>query len=328
MAVIRVGRRATVGRPRLLVLRALGLGDLLTAVPALRALRDGFGEHERILAAPAFLAPLVRLLDGAVDTLVDVDFRVRVGRLPSSLARPDVAVNLHGSGPESHAAVCALDPGHAIAFHDPTYAPDGPPWDDDEHERVRWCRLLTAAGIPADPADHLLRPPADGAPAHFAGATVIHPGASAVARRWPAQRWAAVARDQLRRGHQVVITGGDDEVDLAKSVARDAGIGGEWVVAGQTDLGDLVRLIAVAGRVASGDTGVGHLATALSTPSVAVFGPTSPARWGPPAASGRHVALWAGRDGDPHGQSPDPGLLAVTAQDVIDALADLPGRRP
>jgi ADP-heptose:LPS heptosyltransferase len=98
------------------------------------------------------------------------------------------------------------------------------------------------------------------------------------------------------------------------------------VLAGRTDIVELAALIAAAGRVVCGDTGVAHLATAVATPSVVLFGPTPPTRWGPPATR-HHVALWAGRDGDPQGREPDPGLLALTVGDVIDTLDALPGRR-
>jgi hypothetical protein len=99
-------------------------------------------------------------------------------------------------------------------------------------------------------------------------------------------------------------------------------------VAGRTDLVELGALVAVAGRVVCGDTGVAHLATALGTPSVLLFGPTSPARWGPPPDREAHVALWAGRTGDPHGTVPDPGLLMISVDDVLAGLAMLPGREP
>lgn len=312
-------------RPRLVVLRALGLGDLLTAVPALRALRDSHPGHHRVLAAPRALRPLVALLGDVIHTVAHVDFRVWVGRLPLELGGPDVAVNLHGRGPESHAALAMLTPRRLIAFHDPHHARVAPAWRDDEHERVRWCRLLHHHGIPADADDLAVGPPPRPVAARWVGATVLHPGASAPSRRWPATRWADVAQYERRAGRQVVITGGRDEVTLASTVARGAGLDDEAVVAGGTDLGDLAAIVAAAGRVVSGDTGVAHLASALATPSVVLFGPTSPHRWGPPRVA-RHTVLWAGRTGDPHAARTHAGLLAINVSDVTTALDALPPR--
>jgi len=75
--------------------------------------------------------------------------------------------------------------------------------------------------------------------------------------------------------------------------------------------------------VACGDTGMAHLATAMGTPSVVLFGPTPPGEWGPPADRPWHRALWAGRRGDPHAGAPDPGLLEIGPGDVAAALADI-----
>jgi ADP-heptose:LPS heptosyltransferase len=309
------------------VLRALGLGDLLTAVPALRGLRAGFREHEIVLAAPTTLAPLTALFGAVVDTIVDVDFRDRVGVLPRELAGPELAVNLHGRGPHSHAALAALAPARLLAYADPRHAPRGPRWRAAEHERRRWCRLLAHHGVAADPDDLLVSPPpAPGGDLDVdrcTGATVVHPGAASAARRWPVERWADVARHEHERGRRVVITGGPDEGGLAAAVAHLAGIAPGDVLAGRTTIVELAALTARAGRVVSGDTGVAHLASAFATPSVVLFGPTPPARWGPPDG-GRHVALWAGREGDPHGDEPDPGLLAITVDEVLDALGALP----
>jgi ADP-heptose:LPS heptosyltransferase len=111
-------------------------------------------------------------------------------------------------------------------------------------------------------------------------------------------------------------------VQLARAVAG-AVVPPEAVLAGRTDVLELAALVAGAGRVVCGDTGVAHLATALGRPSVVLFGPTPPAEWGPPAVP-HHVALWAGRRGDPLAAEPDPGLLAIGVDDVRAALAQLP----
>jgi ADP-heptose:LPS heptosyltransferase len=296
----------------LVVYRALGLGDLLTAVPALRALARAFPEHQRVLAAPAAVAPLAALT-AAIHEVVDV---APLAPLPPRLHGADVAVNLHGRGPESTALLRAARPRVLIAFG----AQPRPRWQPGEHEVARWCRLLSASGIPADPGDLRIDPPAVPAPAAAQGATLIHPGAGGEARRWPADRWAAVARAELATGRRVAITGGAGERDLATAVAAAAGLPDAAVLAGTTDLAALAAAVGAAARVACGDTGIAHLATALGTPSVVLFGPTPPAEWGPPADP-RHTVLWAGRRGDPHGAQPDPGLLEITVPAVVSALA-------
>jgi hypothetical protein len=53
---------------------------------------------------------------------------------------------------------------------------------------------------------------------------------------------------------------------------------------------------------------------------VLLFGPTSPALWGPPENRPWNRALWAGRTGDPHADRPDPGLLEIQVSDVLAAL--------
>jgi ADP-heptose:LPS heptosyltransferase len=106
-------------------------------------------------------------------------------------------------------------------------------------------------------------------------------------------------------------------------VASRAGLDSSDVYAGRTGLLELAGLVALAGRVVCGDTGVAHLATALRTPSVVLFGPTSPRHWGPLAERPWHRALWAGSNGDPHGREPDRGLLRLQVEDVLAALAQL-----
>ena len=94
------------------------------------------------------------------------------------------------------------------------------------------------------------------------------------------------------------------------------------VLAGRTDLGALCDLVARAGLVVSGDTGIAHLASAYGTPSVVLFGPVDPAQWGPPA-DGPHVALArpAHRRGERFADDPDPALLAIGVEEVVAAAA-------
>jgi Glycosyltransferase family 9 (heptosyltransferase) len=312
-------------RPTLVALRALGLGDLLTAVPAWRALERAFRGYHRYIAAPRPLQPLVEMLGASH---LPVQPLHRLPELPIT-----VAVNLHGRGPQSDEVLLERAPRELLAYAHPDVGAthDGPAWDDDEHEAERWCRLLRAYGIDADASElDVSLPPA---PASVGGiadivdarTTIVHPGAAAPARRWPADRFAAVARAEREADRRVVVTGSNDERELAGAVVRDAGLPCHALLAGRTDLRGLMALVARAGRVVCGDTGVAHLATATRTPSVVLFGPTPPKRWGPPVRPW-HRVLWAGRDGDPHGLRADPGLLEISVGDVIDALATLPGR--
>ena len=303
-------------RPVLLVLRALGLGDLLTSVPAIRGLRRAYQRHELVLAAPAVLGPIVELM-GGVDRLVDTQ------PLQSPSVRgADVAVNLHGRGPESHRCLLRTKPKTLIAFEHPAVprSSGSPAWSREEHEVARWCRLLTEHSIACDPGDLSLKAP--GGAGDLVGATLVHPGAGSGARRWPAERWAKVTRTLALEGHRVVITGSAAERELAFCVAEGARERVE-VLAGSTGLGALARIVAAARLVVSGDTGIAHLAVAYGTPSLTLFGPTPPALWGPPPDRSQHRVLWKGGRGDPRAARPDPSLMSIQTTDVLEALGTL-----
>jgi ADP-heptose:LPS heptosyltransferase len=308
---------------RIVLLRALYLGDFLTGVPAYRAVRRAYPSAEIVLAAPRALEPLVGLLEGAVDTLADT---AELAPLPPAARDADLAIDLHGKGPASRALLHESGARRVVGFFTPAFPhDDGVRFDPDEHETERWCRLLRGVGIPADPADLDLPVPPDAPPPGMRGATVVHPGAASESRRWPVARWIDVVRAERARGRRVVVTGSADEIERARTIARGAGLADADVVAGRTDLGGLAAIVAAAARVVCGDTGVAHLATAYHRPSVVLFGPTPPGRWGPPARP-YHRVLWYGTTGDPHAERIDPGLAAISAERVIEELARLPER--
>lgn len=291
----------------------MGLGDFLTAVPAYRAVRRACPGSTISLAALAALAPLIPLV-GGLDGLHPTP---GLGALRWPGPRPQLAVNLHGRGPESIDDLRSTDPARLVTFAHPARpAVSGPAWEPQAHEVLRWCRLIESAGMPADPGDLGLAVPAGG-PA-VPGCVVVHPGASAPARRWPPGRYAVVARALAATGRPVMVTGGAAERALAASVVRDAGLPESSLLAGRLDLAELAALVAHADLVVCGDTGVAHLASAYRTRSVLLFGPTSPARWGPPSA-GPHTVLWSGTTGNAHADRPDPGLLSIGADQVLRA---------
>jgi ADP-heptose:LPS heptosyltransferase len=295
----------------ILALRALGLGDLLTAVPALRAVRRHFAGSELLLAAPRPLEPLVHRF-GLADRLFAVPSAVNTPpeHLPNPPEPAEVAVNLHGKGPQSTRALRTLRPATLWAYGEP----GAPRFDPDEHEVDRWCRLVGAYGCQPRRDDLYL----SGVDDERTGSAVIHPGAADASRRWPAERFAAVARGLADWGLPVRVSAGPGERGLATEVVTRAGLP-PWTVAADMDLTGLTDLVAASPLVVCGDTGIAHLATACRTPSVVLFGPQPPSRWGPPADP-RHRVFWSQHD-QAFPSGPHPALLWVRPSDVL-AAAD------
>jgi ADP-heptose:LPS heptosyltransferase len=286
---------------KIFVLRALGIGDLVTGLPVLRGLKAAYaGDHRLVLGVPVWLRPLADLADvaDAITEVAGLD-----GPIGEEAREPDIAVNLHGRGPQSHELLRTLSPGRLMAFRCGDFE-DGPQWRPDEHEIRRWCRLLAYYGIPTDPADIGLRPPP--APAGLSGRTVVHPGAKDPRRRWTPDRFAEVARVLTEDGHQVVVTGSVEDTALTRMVVERAGLDPAADLAGRLDLVQLAAVVADARLVISNDTGVSHLASATGTPSVTLFATMDPALWGPPDKA-YHRVIW----------KPRTGLDSITVTDVL-----------
>jgi ADP-heptose:LPS heptosyltransferase len=294
----------------ILVLRALGVGDLATGVPALRGLRAAFPGERLVLAAPQWLRPLIELVGGVDEVLPTTGLEPRGW----PMVFPALAVNLHGRGPQSHRLLQSAAPATLWAFTSEEAGHRGPAWTAEEHEVHRWCRLLRFYGVRADEDDLSLDVPPVPVPE---GVTIIHPGAKSPSRCWPADRWVTVARWLCENGHRVMITGSAGEHELTTRIAREAG-----AVAPVTELRELAGLVAHARLVVSGDTGIAHLATAYARPSVTLFGPMSPERWGPPDRPW-HRPLWHGTRSEP-GDSTAPGVhpaLLRIRPDEVNAAA-------
>jgi ADP-heptose:LPS heptosyltransferase len=298
---------------RIAVFRALMLGDLLCATPALRALRHAWPEARITLIGQPWawaLAARLRSID---------DFVAFPGwpGLPESQGPPapalrrwlgarraerhDWLLQLHGSGERVNALVTAMG-AHEVFGFAPQAAAVGRArfidWPRSGSEVERLLALTDAMGAPRR-GDHLDFPLRDSdrdaaeplaAPLRGQRFAIVHPGSQLPSRRWPAERFAAVADALAGEGLAIVLTGSPHEAPLTRAVA-DAMRAPCLDLTGRTSLWELGALVEWATQVVCNDTGISHIAAALDTPSVVVANGSDVARWAP-ADSQRHRVLW------------------------------------
>lgn len=317
----------------IVVFRALQLGDMLCAVPALRALRAACPRARITLVglpwAQAFAARYPRYIDDFVAFPGFPGFPERrpdIPAFPAFLAtmqarRFDLALQMHGNGRLSNAVVALFDAAARAGFG----TPDGGegeaallPYPDSGNEIHRLLALTDFLGapragdaleFPLTAADHA-ELAASGLDAGLAdgGYICLHPGARAEARRWPARHFAALG-DALHAatGLPLVLTGSDAETAITGAV-RHALRSPAVDAAAPISAGALAALLARARLLVCNDTGVAHIAAALRLPSVIVYRASEIARWAP-LDSALHRRVWA-----PAGASADDGFSAVLAQ--------------
>jgi heptosyltransferase I len=160
---------------------------------------------------------------------------------------------------------------------------------------------------------------------------VLSPGGGWRSKCWPTERFAALSRKLLQAGLRCVINIGPGDEDLVAAQVDSSNPAGVSVYRGS--LGELMALLHGAACVVAGDTGPLHLAVALDTPVVALFGPTDPARNGPyisgEGASNGHknIVLRASgvRTTHARGSQPHPSMLAIGVDEVFDAVCRCAG---
>jgi ADP-heptose:LPS heptosyltransferase len=301
---------------RVVVFRALMLGDLLCATPALRALRRGLpGAHISLVGLPwaRELAARLPSLDGYIEfpgwpglpEVAPPDLAGQRDFLATMRERvDDLAIQLHGSGPVVNALVAAFGARHCAGFTSPgAWVPESDAarftgWPEKGTEVQRLLALTDHLGLarqglqldfPLRDEDRQaalpLRRQLGGRPY-----VLVHAGAQLPSRRWPYERYAAVADALVRQGLAVCLTGASAEWDLTRAVAAAMQMPSlNWC--GQTTLWTLGALVDAAALVLCNDTGISHIAAALGTPSVVVSSGGDAARWAPADAT-RHQVLW------------------------------------
>ena len=301
------------GARKVAVFRALMLGDMLCAVPALRALRHATPNAEIVLVGLPWARAWVARCPH-VDRFIDFPgFPGLPERTPDVRAIPgfllamqrehfDLAVQCHGSGLLSNPVVALFGARHAAGFsmRGALALDAGCAWPEDGDEIGRLLALTDALGIPraGESLEFPSRPEDDAAlladcPELAAAESIVclHAGAQLPSRRWWPERFAEVAARLADRGHKVVLTGTAVERDLAETLAARAPCG-TINLAGRTTLWTLGALLRRARVLVCNDTGVSHVAAALGTRSVVISLGADVSRWSPRDRR-RHRVLWA-----------------------------------
>lgn len=327
------------------VVRALALGDMLCAVPALRALRALHPDAHIALVGLPWARELVTRFSDYLDEHIEFPGWPGIPEVACEPARTlafleemqgrrfDLVVQLQGNGLSMNEFVALFGASRVAGFVPPGLAaPSGGPDDTwvtypaHGHEVDRLLTLAEALGAPA-PVDRRLEFPMDAADvdelervidgevAADDPIAVVHAGGSRPDRRWPADRFAAVADELARSGLRIALTGTATEADVTREVA---GVMSAPAIdlAGRTSLGAVAALVDRARVVLTNDTGISHLAAALGTDSVTVFSASDPERWAP-VGTGRHLVVGVGR---PEGSA---GRVDVKVEEVSEAVRSL-----
>jgi len=149
---------------------------------------------------------------------------------------------------------------------------------------------------------------------------VINPGAGWGAKRWPVERYGAVAEGLTRLGYGVVVNAAPEEVDLAKELVSASG---GAAIAVEPSLVALIALMRRSSLTIAGDTGPLHLACTLGKPVVGIFGPTDPARNGPYGCDFRVLRHPESKRDHSRRSEPEAGLLTITPEAVLEAAVEL-----
>jgi lipopolysaccharide heptosyltransferase I len=294
---------------RILIVRLSALGDIIHALPVLAALRRQYPDVTIDWLVEASYAPILSMVSGRVGRVIvrapasslqggEAVFSVGPGYLRAmrflrarryaaaldlqGLIKSALWARLSGARRVIGFASSALRERQAAWFYTETVDPAAARHVIRKNLSV--ARHLGAAVDRIDiPLEALPSEPMTRALAEMVGRAryaVLNPGAAWPNKRWPAERFAALAVALFDR-HAVrsVVTWGPSESDLAQAIVARAG--GAAVAAPPTSLGDLAWLMRSAALVVSGDTGPLHLAAAMGAPLVGLYGPTWPERNGP-----------------------------------------------
>ncbi len=279
---------------RILVIRPGGMGDMILLQPLLKSLRKHYpasdidvvcekrnrdipvlaGDGVRLLLYDAHpLLTFARLLREPYGITIDTEQFHFFSAVMALLSRAPMRIGFK------------INPGrNQIYTHLVNYDLEG-------YEAGEFMRLLRPLGIQDEAVvPGCLTAPMEPLPADMAGVArmiLIHAGTTNRYKRWDAGKWAEVARrisdlkSQISDGVTIGIIGGREDAAVARDIAAQSALGARvMVMAGRLTLRQTAALIGRAELFIGGDSGLAHLAVALGTPTVVLFGPSDHKKWG------------------------------------------------
>ena len=310
---------------RVIIIRPDHLGDMLFMGPAMHWLRHRLPAAHIALAMGPWSRASLPALTETYDELIEIPFpaferRKREGVIGRWRLLPHWSQQL-GRGRYDAAIIARPDHwwGAALARFAGIpvrlgyETPETAPWLTDalplahEHAVARNLRLLSS--LPHDtlnpnPQEHPLRFDLSSRELGYADAllldifgtyqpqplAVIHPGSGAAIKLWEVKKWQEIARRLVQKGLRVLVTGGSNEKELTRAVAA-VPEGDVIDLGGQTTFSLLAGLLARAQIVLGPDSGPLHLAVAVGTPTVHLYGPSDATIFGPWGDPARHRSI-------------------------------------
>lgn len=289
---------------KIVVFRALQLGDLLCTIPAIRTLHNTYAAAEITLVGLPWAKALTQRFDKYFHSFISFpgypglpEQQVDYFKYPDFLKNVqqqnfDLALQMQGNGTIANPLVQLFAAKKTSGFYKSSnYCPDKElfiHYPDHLHEIERHLQLMQhldiknlstdlefpvttadeedfkSAALPVQPGEYI----------------IVHPGARSETRQWPAEKFGAVADYCIEKGLPVVVTGTKDEEKIVQNMLRSMHYKAIDAT-GKTTLGAVAVLIKNARGLISNCTGVAHIAAAFKTKSIVLSLHDEQFRWDP-----------------------------------------------
>jgi heptosyltransferase III len=322
---------------RILVIRLRSIGDTVLSTPSLIALRRFLPDAQIDILLEDWVAPL---LDGfnEINNVIKLgDSKLKTARKIRS-EKYDVVINLHGgstsgfftrfSGAKHRVGYSA----YSYSFlHNHLLSSSAEYWHEEKtHSAEQQLALLGFVGVPVEdrPMSKLVVLPVSSFRSSKLPYALIHPAAAFETKQWSAENFAEIAEFLVQKGLQIVAVGTKKEREVFDELRKFSQV--PIVCYDNLTLPQITHLASQAKIFVGNDSGIAHIAAAVKTPSVVIFGSSNRAHWSPWTEARNAIAYeeflcqpCAGYVCKPFGEP--KCILSVKVQDVKEAIEKVLG---